>query len=430
MSPPLAAAAAGCPVALVTYSVKPRGGVVHTLALAEALHRTGHPVRVIALGDPAGGFFRPVQAPFTIIPAPPALPTLEERVFANVDALAEGLASLVPSYPILHTQDCISAQAACRVRGTAGGPDQAGGASWAAEGQPPVVNQTVHHVDDFTTQSLIDCQRRAILEPDRILVVSEHWRDILQTEYRVAAEVVRNGVDAARFQAADHGLAAALRERAGAVDRPLILAVGGIEPRKGSDTLVEAIASLRRSGRRPVLAVVGGHSFQDYRDYKQRVLSSLPHLGLRLDDDVVLLGTVADAELPAWYAAADVLAFPSTKEGWGLAVLEAMSAGLPVVASDLAVFREYLRPGRDALMVPVGDPHALAAALTAVLDDQRLADRLRVAGLAVSARFSWDRSAAQHQAIYAAAQPGVLDRADGSKVWQPASPTGVRPARA
>ena len=51
----------------------------------------------------------------------------------------------------------------------------------------------------------------------------------------------------------------------------------------------------------------------------------------------VLLGTVPDAELPSWYAAADVLAFPSTKEGWGLAVLEAMSAGLPVVASDLPV---------------------------------------------------------------------------------------------
>ena len=116
----------------------------------------------------------------------------------------------------------------------------------------------------------------------------------------------------------------------------------------------------------------------------------------------MLLGTVADAGLPAWYAAAAVLAFPSTKEGWGLAVLEAMSAGLPVAASDLPVFREYLRPGRDALLVPVDDAPALAAALTAILGDRRLAGRLRSAGLAVSARYSWARSAAQHQAIYAA----------------------------
>ncbi|HEX5292825.1 MAG TPA: MSMEG_0565 family glycosyltransferase [Streptosporangiaceae bacterium] len=385
-------AGAQAPVGLVTYSVKPRGGVVHTLALAEALHAAGYPVRVIALGDPAAGFFRSVAAPFTIIEAPPSLPTLEERVFANVDALAAGLGDLVGGLPILHTQDCISARAAARVRDGAAGP-------------PPVVVRTVHHVDDFTSPSLIDCQRQAILEPDRILVVSERWREILAEDYGTSADVVHNGVDVARFRSADPDLVAALRQRAGAGDRPLILAVGGIEPRKGSDTLVAAVAALSRSGgrsgRRPVLAVVGGHSFQDYREYRDRVLASLPGLGLRLDDDVVLLGTVPDAELPGWYAAADVLAFPSTKEGWGLAVLEAMSAGLPVVASDLPVFREYLRPGQDALMVPVDDPAALTAALGAVLDDAALAGRLRTAGYQVCARFTWDRCAAEHRRIYA-----------------------------
>jgi len=381
--------ARAAPVGLVTYSVKPRGGVVHTLALAEALHAAGYPVRVIALGDPAAGFFRPVAAPYTIIAAPPSLPTLEERVFANVDALAAGLGPLTAEFGILHTQDCISARAACRVRDGAAGP-------------PPVVVRTVHHVDDFTTPSLIDCQRQAILEPDRILVVSERWREILADEYLTSAEVVHNGVDVARFRSADPDLAAALRQRAGAACRPLILAVGGVEPRKGSDTLMAALRRLEgRPGRRPVLAVVGGHSFQDYREYRDRVLSSLPGLGLRLDDDVVLLGTVPDAELPGWYAAADVLAFPSTKEGWGLAVLEAMSAGLPVVVSDLPVFREYLRPGQDALMVPVDDAAALAAALGTVLDDAALADRLRAAGYQVCARFTWDRCAAEHQRIYA-----------------------------
>ncbi len=387
------------PVGLVTYSVKPRGGVVHTLALAEALHAAGYPVRVIALGDPAAGFFRPVAAPFTIITAPPSLPTLEERVFANVDALAAGLGPLGAGYPILHTQDCISARAACRVR--------EGAVRDGAGAAPPVVIRTVHHVDDFTSPSLIDCQRQAIAEPDRILVVSATWQEILAREFGTRAEVVHNGVDAGRFRSADPALAAALRQRAGAAGRPLILAVGGIEPRKGSDTLMAAIATLSRSGRRPVLAVVGGHSFQDYREYRDRVLSGLPGLGLRLDDDVVLLGTVPDPELPGWYAAADVLAFPSTKEGWGLAVLEAMSAGLPVVASDLPVFREYLRPGRDALMVPADDAAALAAALGTVLDDRPLAARLGAAGRTVAARFTWAASAAEHRRIYAGAGPAA-----------------------
>ena len=335
--------------------------------------------------------------PYTIVPAPPSLPTLEERVFANVDALAAGLRALSAEYPILHTQDCISARAACRIRDSAAGPGSGGSAA-----VPPVVIRTVHHVDDFTSPSLIDCQRQAILEPDRILVVSAHWQKILADEYGTSATVVHNGVDISRFQAADPAMAAALRRRAGATARPLILAVGGIEPRKGSDTLMRAMAALRRSGRNPVLTVVGGHSFQDYREYRDQVLSSLPQLGLRLDDDVVLLGTVPDAQLPGWYAAADVLAFPSTKEGWGLAVLEAMSAGLPVVASDLPVFHEYLRPGQDALMVPVNDAVALAAALSTVLEDQHLADRLRSAGRALCTRFTWTSSAAEHQEIYAA----------------------------
>jgi glycosyltransferase-like protein len=386
------------PVGLVTYSVKPRGGAVHTVHLAEALHAAGYPVRVIALGDPDVGFFRPVRAPVTIIPAPPYLPTLEERVFASVAALAEGLAPLAAAYPVLHTQDCISARAACQVR-----------AASQDGGRAPVVLRTVHHVDDFTSPSLIECQRQAILEPDQILVVSEHWRDLLSREYGTKAQVVHNGVDVARFQGADPGQAKEVRQRAGAADRPLILSVGGIEPRKGSDTLVQAIAALKKAalkkaalkqaGRDPVLAVVGGHSFQDYRPYRDRVLASLPGLGLRLDD-VVLVGTVPDAELPAWYAAADVLAFPSTKEGWGLAVLEAMSAGLPVVASDLPVFREYLTSGRDALLVPVDDAPALAAALATVLDDPDLAASLREAALATARRFTWTRSAAEHRAIY------------------------------
>jgi glycosyltransferase-like protein len=388
------------PVALLTYSAKPRGGVVHTLALAEALHDIGYPVRVFALGDPAAGFYRPVRVPVTIVPAPPAAATLEERVFASVATLAGALAGQAAAYPIMHAQDCISARAACRVR-DAGLTD--GRQSGGRMRQLPVVIRTVHHVDDFTSPALIECQQQAIIEPDKVLVVSDYWRRLLAEQYGVEANVVHNGVDTARFRSADSRLAARLRQRAGAADRPLILSVGGIEPRKGSDTLMRALAALRQSGRAPVLAIIGGHSFQDYRAYCDRVLAMLPGLGLTLGSDVVQLGTVPEAEMSAWYAAADVLAFPSTKEGWGLAILEAMSAGLPVVASDLPVFLEYLQPGRDALLVPVGDAAALSSALAAVLDDPGLGADLKAAGLAVSSRFTWARSAGEHQAVYASA---------------------------
>src|SRR5262249_52166957 len=137
---------------------------------------------------------------------------------------------------------------------------------------------------------------------------------ILEADYAVSATMVRNGVDLRRYQSADRRLAAVLRDSAGAAERPLILTVGGIEPRKGSDTLVRAIALLRECGRNPLLAVVGGHSFQNYRAYRDQVFSLLPKLGLEVGQDIALLGTVADAELPSWFAAANMFAFPSAKE--------------------------------------------------------------------------------------------------------------------
>jgi glycosyltransferase involved in cell wall biosynthesis len=187
---------------------------------------------------------------------------------------------------------------------------------------------------------------------------------------------------------------------------PLLLAVGGIEPRKGSVVAFRALAQLAAGADaggtpRPVLAVVGGHSFQDFAPYREAALAELPALGLRTGRDVVELGTVSDAELGAWYAAADVLAYPSLKEGFGLVTIEAMSQGLPVVASDVPVFGEYLTDGVDALLPAAGDPVALAGALLAVLTDAGLRERLRVAGSAVAARFTWDAAAARHAEIYA-----------------------------
>ncbi|MDQ4098237.1 MAG: MSMEG_0565 family glycosyltransferase [Actinomycetota bacterium] len=376
-------------VALLTYSVKPRGGVVHTLALAEALHGIGADVTVVALGDPERGFYRPVEAPWMLVGPPSDAPTLEGRVFQSVDSLAAGLVGMAGRFDIVHAEDCISGRAAVRVRDT--GP---------AAG-PPVV-RTVHHVDDFTTPALIDCQRRAILEPDRVLVVSRFWREALSLDYGVEADVVHNGADGRRNAAVSPQRRRALRRRVGAEDgRALFLAVGGIEPRKGSVHLLAALAELRRAVEpSPVLVVVGGHSFQDYAAYREAALAALPAMGLELGRDVLLRGLVDEDELTGWYAAADALVFPSLKEGWGLAVLEAMRAGLPVIATDIPVFREYLTDGRDALLVPPADPHRLAQAMHFVMGDPSVRRRLIAGGKAVAARFTWEATARRHVEIY------------------------------
>ncbi len=370
-------------IALVAHSTRPRGGMVHSLALAEALADQGVDVTVVTLGDPAVGLHRPTPAPHLVLTAPARADSLEERVDRSVDALAAGLFDLAGRFDLFHTQDCIAARAAARVRDVGTGI--------------PVV-RTVHHVDDFTTPKLVDCQRQAILEPDRVLVVSRHWQELLKDGYGVDAEVIHNGVDAARFaQAPPPGATDALRAKIGAGDRFVFLAVGGIEPRKGSVHLLAAMGAL---GPGAMLAVVGGHSFQDYTAYRDDALASLPGLGLELGRDVVLVGTVADDELRAWYHAADALAFPSLTEGWGLAILEAMAAGLPVVATDIPVFREYLTPGVDALLVPPADSAALATAMAAIAADADLRRRLADAGRRVAARFTWDDAARRHLDVY------------------------------
>ena len=380
-------------IALVTHSTSPRGGMVHTLALAEALHTAGQPVHVVTQGDPAAGLFRPTSVPFTVLPTPPSGGSLTDKVFASIDRLAVALGDLADRFDVLHTQDCIAARAAARVRDA---------------GAAVAVVRTVHHVDDFTTPALVECQRAAIREPDRVLVVSEQWRRILRDEYDRETTVVPNGVDPDRFPPVTAARVAELRAAVGAEDRFLFLGVGGVEPRKGTHVALEALAQLKATmPHPPMLAIVGGHSFRDYAAYRTETLGRLPDLGLELGRDVVLLGTLSEADLGAWYRGADALCFPSLKEGWGLAVLEAMAADLPVVASDLPVFREYLLHRHNALMPPAGDSAALARAMQEMYADRALRRRLRTGGHETLARYTWAASARRHLAVYDDVRAGV-----------------------
>jgi glycosyltransferase-like protein len=376
-------------VAMLTYSVRPRGGVVHALEVAEALARRGHDVRLFAIAPPGQGFFRAPPVPAVVVEHVPPDTGFDERIAAQIAAYAEGLRDELRDggYDVVHAQDCISANAALALRG---------------EGVIARVLRTVHHVDDFRSPSLIACQRRSIVAPDGVLCVSPPWLGRVREEFGVRCDLVANGVDARRFRPArDAAERAAARRAAGVEDRLAVLTVGGVEPRKGSLTLLRAFAVARAAlpGRRPVLLLAGGATLFDYRDEIARFDELREELGL--DGDVRVLGPVGDGELEDLYRAADVFAFPSVKEGYGLALLEALAAGVPAVVSDLDVFRSFLADGESALMAPVGDGAALGEAIVRVAGDPELADRLRDGGRRVAAEHGWDRVAEVHERAYA-----------------------------
>jgi glycosyltransferase-like protein len=358
-------------IALLTYSTKPRGGVVHTLALAEAMARAGHDVAVWSLGR--GGdaaFFRPVDPAVTLRLVPfPDVPgeDVGDRILRSIAVL--GAAFRNERYDVVHAQDCISANAV------------------------PGCVRTVHHLDTFTTPALAACHERAVVQPRALVCVSAAVAAEVATGWGRVPTVIPNGVEAARFAAAAGPAGDAGRRRWRDRLGRYVLAVGGIEPRKGTLDLVEAFAQVAVHRPGLSLVVAGGETLFDYRDYRSRVEARAAELGV----EPVVLGPVDHEELPALVAAADVFAFPSVKEGFGLAALEALAAGVPVVARDLPVLREVF----GGTVRYATDPAGFAAAL---LEPGTPASRED--GRALAAGHSWDAAAARTLAFYQALGAG------------------------
>lgn len=170
-------------------------------------------------------------------------------------------------------------------------------------------------------------------------------------------------VDGARFAlpAAEHRAArAAVRARLGVrSDQPLLLFVGKLQPVKAPALLLDAHAALRESGSDAALCLAGDGPLRE---------SLAARIRARAIPGVTLAGFQNQSELPALYAAADALVLPSVRETFGVVVVEAMHAGLPVVASDrVGCAEDLVTPGRTGEIFPQGDAAALTAALTRLL---------------------------------------------------------------
>jgi glycosyltransferase-like protein len=377
-------------IALLTHSVRPRGGVIHTLELAHHLQRLGHNVSVIASAEQGEQLFRPVDVPVELIRLPELHGGLVEQVAQRIEALMQALPALLTEgrFDLAHAQDSLSGNALALLRR-------------AGVRLPPCL-RTVHHLDHFDDDVLNQWQERAWRFADAVACVSDSWCAHFSEVHGMRTARMFNGVDLTRFNATPvPGEAAWLAQQGLPGDTgPVCLLVGGVEARKNTVRLLHAFARLRAVDphwRDARLVIAGGASMLDHSAARQSWLDALARHGLPEGpgQPVLRTGPLPDEALPMLMRRATLLAMPSMVEGFGLAALEALACGTPVLVSARHPFTEHLAgtPG-----VAWCEPENLGS----------IADGLRQAALmprlsstpAVCKAHSWEHSAALHVSWY------------------------------
>jgi glycosyltransferase involved in cell wall biosynthesis len=240
----------------------------------------------------------------------------------------------------------------------------------------------------FHKQGLAAAARRANL----VITVSQAAADELASHTAIPRERIRivpNGVD---LELASDTEVAEARRDFDLGDTPYVLWVGSLEPRKNVGLLVDAFvrwAAHARLSHRLVLAGPAG-----WVEDESSVLEPARPFG----DRVRTIGRVTDPALRALYRAADLFAFPSRHEGFGIPVLEAMAQETAVLAADIPALRE-IASGAAVLRSP-DDPGAWVAALDNLLHDVSERARLGVAGRRRARQYSWTRCAESTRAVY------------------------------
>lgn len=366
-------------IGVFTYSTRPRGSVVCAAALAEALVELGHHAVLYALDKDRGGFYRELDCELRMMPAGPAPNDPEALIRQRVAEVKDYVRRRGPCHDVMHAQDCLVASGLLH-----------------AEPSVPLV-RTVHHLDDFESQFLRACQARSIHMADACVSVSWSTHKSVRDAFGLKTPVIENGVAPARFTEQAPELARKLRTRHAIPDTaPLVLSVGGIEPRKNSLNMLRAFANFASVHPDARWLVVGGASIWDHDEYVRdfrRCLESLPGAVQR---NVELLGVLSEAELDAAYRAADVLLHAASLEGWGLCILEAMASGTSVVVSRGLPFEEYLDP-ICATFVEATSVASISRGLGRAYQRRKT---VAEPAIARARCFSWAHTAARHVEIY------------------------------
>ncbi|EME21690.1 glycosyltransferase family 4 protein [Rhodococcus triatomae] len=248
--------------------------------------------------------------------------------------------------------------------------------------------------------SMLPAARRSLRRigdtTDAVTYVSKYTRRRFAAAFgpRAGLEHVPPGVDSETFRP-DPGARAELRARYGLGDRPTILCLSRLVPRKGQDVLIRALPRIRRAIDGAVLVIVGGGPYEE----RLRALAR----AVDVEDHVVFTGGVASAELAAHHTIADVFAMPCRTrgagldvEGLGIVYLEASASGVPVIAGNSGGAPETVREGETGHVVNGRSVEAVADSVISVLSDRDRAEAMGVAGRAwVSEQWRWDVLAAR-----------------------------------
>jgi phosphatidylinositol alpha-mannosyltransferase len=225
------------------------------------------------------------------------------------------------------------------------------------------------------------------------LAVSDAARRTVSSHFPGTYKIIPNGIDVDRFRTAPARSATTLE-----TGQRQILYVGRLEPRKGVEHLIQAMAIVQRNRHEARLVVVG--------DGPER--SSLESAARAAGITATFEGRVTDAALPGYYHSADMVCSPALgDESFGLVLLEAMAARKPIIATRIAGYTELLEGTGAARLVEAGDPDGMAHAIAELLDNPVRARTLGERGAVIAREYDWSAIARRLESIYLAANDGV-----------------------